>query len=74
MPERFLAANRLRTDPGGNVEVLEAFWNTGCDWADGEIAHPLLVHADLLRTGDDRNIDTARRIYDEQLAGLVRED
>jgi hypothetical protein len=74
MPGRFLAANRLRTDPRGNAEILEAFWDTKCDWTDAEIVHPLLVYADLLRTRDDRNLDTARRIYDEQLAGLVRED
>jgi|SRR5208337_297887 len=74
MPGRFLAAHRLRTDPGGNVEMLKAFWNTKCDWTDTEIVHPLLVYADLLRTRDDRNLETARRIYDEQLAGLVRED
>ena len=74
LPGRFLAANRLRTDPKGNVEILEAFWDTKCDWTDTEIVHPLLVYADLLATGDPRNLETARRIYDEQLAGLVRED
>jgi hypothetical protein len=74
LPGRFLAAHRLRTDPRGNVEILEAFWDTKCDWTNTEIVHPLLVYADLLATGDARNIETARRIYDEQLAGLVRED
>ncbi|MGD1100758.1 MAG: type IV toxin-antitoxin system AbiEi family antitoxin [Terriglobia bacterium] len=74
LPGRFLTANRLRTDARGNVEVLEAFWNTRCDWTNTEIVHPLLVYADLLATGGARNLDTARRIYDEQLAGLVRED
>ncbi len=74
LPGKFLAANRLRTDPRGNVEILKAFWDTKCDWTNPEIVHPLLVYADLLATGDARNIETARRIYDEQLAGLVRED
>ena len=74
LPGRFLAANRLRTDPKGNVEILKAFWDPKCDWTNTEIVHPLLVYADLLATGDARNIETARRIYDEQLAGLVRED
>jgi hypothetical protein len=74
LPGRFLAANRLRTDPRGNVEILKAFWDTKCDWTSPEIVHPLLVYADLLATGDTRNLETARRIYDEQLAGLVRED
>jgi hypothetical protein len=73
-PGRFLAGNRLRTDPRGNVEILKAFWDATCDWTNPEIAHPLLVYADLLATGDTRNLETARRIYDEQLAGLVRED
>jgi len=74
MPGRFLAANRLRTNPKGNVEILRTFWDTRCDWTDPEIVPPLLVYADLLATGDPRNLETARRIYDEQLAGLVRED
>jgi hypothetical protein len=74
LPGRFLAANRLRTDPKGNVEVLEAFWNPNCDWSDREVVHPLLVYADLLATGDPRNLEAAKRVYDEQLAELVRED
>jgi hypothetical protein len=73
-PGRFLAAHRLRTDPRGNVEILEAFWDMTGDWTNPEIVHPLLVYADLLATGDARNIEIARQIYDEQLAGLVRED
>jgi len=73
-PGRFLAANRLRTDAKGNVEILKAFWDTTCDWTNPEIVHPLLVYADLLAAGDTRNLETARQIYDEQLAGLVRED
>jgi len=72
-PGRFLAAHRLRTDPNGNVEILDAFWDTRCDWTDPEIVPPLLVYTDLLATGDPRNLETARRIFDEQLAGLVRE-
>ncbi len=74
LPGRFLAANRLHTDQRGNVEILKAFWDTKCDWTDTEIVHPLLVYADLLATGDPRNIETAKRIYDERLTGLVRED
>jgi hypothetical protein len=73
-PARLQAAHRLRPDPRGNVEILEAFWDMAVDWTNPEIVHPLLVYADLLATGDPRNIETARRIYDEQLAGLVRED
>ncbi len=74
LPGKFLATHRLRKDVRGNIEVLKAFWNTDCDWTDKEIVHPLLVYADLLATGDARNLGTARRLYDGQIAGLVRED
>jgi hypothetical protein len=73
-PARLQAAHRLGPDPRGDVEILKAFWDVAVDWTNPEIVHPLLVYADLLATGDARNIETARRIYDEQLAGLVRED
>jgi len=74
LPNKLLATHQLRKDPRGNVEVLKAFWNADCDWTDKEIVHPLLVYADLLVTGDARNIETARRLYDAQIARLVRED
>jgi hypothetical protein len=73
-PGRLLAANRLRKDPRGNIEVLKTFWNAECDWTDKEIVHPFLAYADLLATGDARNLEAARRLYDDQIAGLVRED
>jgi len=74
LPRGLLEANRLHADPKGNVELLKAFWDPTCDFTDPEIVPPLLVYADLLATGDPRNLETARRIYDGQLAGLVRED
>lgn len=74
LPGRLLAAHQLRKDVRGNIEVLKAFWNIDCDWVDREIVHPLLAYADLLATGDARNLETAKRLYDDHIAGLVRED
>jgi len=74
LPGKLLAAHQLRKDTRGNVEILKAFWNTDMDWTDKEIVHPLLVYADLLGTGDARNLETARRLYDAQIAQFVRED
>ena len=74
LPAKLLATYQLRTDPTGNVEVLKAFWDPACDWTDQEIVHPLLVYADLLATGDPRNLETAKRVYDDQVARFVRED
>ena len=38
------------------------------------IAPPLLVYADLMATGDDRNIETAGIIYDKYLVRPDRQD
>ena len=35
---------------------------------------PHLEYADLMRTNDTGNIEAAKMIYDEHLAGPVRED
>lgn len=74
LPGPFLAAHRLRKDARGNVEVLKTFWDAALDWTDKGIVHPILAYADLLRTGDARNLETARRLYDAQIARFVRED
>ena len=34
----------------------------------------LLIYADLLGTGDERNIETAEIIYERELAKFIRED
>ena len=73
-PAELLLTNKLKKDPDGDVEVLEAFWQIGYDWPHPELAPPLLIYADLLATGDARNIETARMIYEQELAGLIRED
>lgn len=63
-PERFIIDNRLRDDPGGDVEILAKFWNFEDNTAEKRTAPPLLVYADLLAMPDPRN---------QELAKLVRE-
>jgi hypothetical protein len=61
---------RLIKDPAGEVELREKFWRF--EWPEyPDLVPPLLIYADLLATADDRNIETARMIYDEHLAGLI---
>ncbi|MBL1276128.1 MAG: hypothetical protein COB30_008560 [Ectothiorhodospiraceae bacterium] len=38
------------------------------------VTHPVLVYADLIATGDPRNLEVAERIYDEHIAQHCRED
>lgn len=61
-----VAANRMRADQNGNVEILEAFWDfeTGVD---DDLVPPVLVYADLLATNDGRNAETARMIYEQRI-------
>ncbi len=58
---------RLRKDENGVVELREQFWQLKVGAIKKETVPPLLIYADLLATGDNRNIETAKIIYDEHL-------
>jgi len=70
----FLLRNRIRKDPQGDIEMLRMFWNFEIDWPHKNMVHPLLIYADLLATGEARNIETARILYEKELDRFVRED
>ena len=38
------------------------------------LCHPVLAYADLIATGDARNVEAARKLYDERIAQFSRED
>ena len=71
---RLILQNRLIRDPQGNIDLLEAFWGTGYNWHPFNLAHPILIYADLLATGDPRNIEPANLLYDQELQKFLRED
>lgn len=54
----------------GNVEILEKFWTAG---ELGNVAPPLVVYADLIATGDERNLETAQMVYERYLVELTKE-
>ncbi len=60
--------NLHQVSSGGNIEFVEPFLKTegarGC-------VHPLLVYADLICSSDDRNAETATRIYDRYLRRII---
>jgi hypothetical protein len=77
-PERFtiylrgegkplFASARMRLDPEGNTELLQAFWGFPEDPAHPDLVAPLLVYADLMATQDGRNLETARLLYEKYL-------
>lgn len=69
---RLLLQARLRPDEQGDVEILEAFWprSPALDWREQDVplVPPLLIYADLVSSGDSRNLTAAERIHDRYLA------
>jgi Uncharacterized protein conserved in bacteria len=70
----FLLANKLLSDPSGTIELLKKFWNFNDRWSDQGLVPPLLIYADLIAGRIDRNIETAKIIYDNEITRLIKED
>jgi hypothetical protein len=68
IPGKLIIENKLRKATAGDIEILKPFWKFYHEFIDLGIVPPLLVYADLMATGDDRNIETAGIIYDKYLA------
>ncbi len=57
----------LIPDINGNVEVYKKFWNFDDVTINEKTVPPLLIYADLINTGDNRNLETAKLIYERYL-------
>ena len=73
-PGRLLLLLKLKNDPVGNIELLKKFWNFNNDANNNNLVHPILIYADLLATGEDRNLETAKIIYEKEVIRYLRED
>jgi hypothetical protein len=62
-----LIQGRMRLAADGDVEILDAFWNPELDHTEQPLVPPLLVYADLMMTGDTRNLETAKILYEQYL-------
>lgn len=69
---QLLIENRLKKDPLGDVEILERFWKQAEAWQYNDLVHPVLIYADLLATGNQRNIETAKMIYEQHIVRLIK--
>jgi len=67
-----LIAHKLRKDPDGDVEVLRQFWKQDIVDPHQDTVHPILVYADLMATGNQRNLEAAKNIYERYIVQLVR--
>jgi hypothetical protein len=57
--------HRLRADPSGSLEILDAFWDFGNKSGHLTSAPSLLVYADLMRTREPRNLEAAALIREQ---------
>jgi len=73
-PGKLIIEKKLRKTTTGEIEILKPFWKFDHKLINLGIAPPLLIYADLMATGDDRNIETAEIIYDNYLAQPDRQD
>lgn len=56
----------------GTVQIARPFWAENTN-EQNDTVHPILVYADLVTTGDTRNIEVARKLYDEHITRLIRQ-
>jgi len=71
---KLVLKNKLKRHPDGNVEILNIFWNFENDRINRGLVHPILIYADLMATGDNRNIEVAGKIYDTAIVKYIKED
>ncbi len=64
--------HRLRADPRGNIEILDAFWKFRLVGIEPDVVPPLLVYADLMATLDPRNLEVAKRIREQYIDHAFR--
>lgn len=65
---RLVAEHKLRADPQGDIEILDAFWDFEDETPMPETVPPLLAYADLIATLDPRNLEAAKLIHERYLA------
>ena len=71
---QLLFDNKLKLDIAGDIEILGRFWKPVDMWKYDDLVHPILVYADLMATGNQRNLETAKMIYEQHIIQLIRED
>ncbi len=63
--ENIIKKYKLVPSPTGELELYEKFWNHPED--DQPYVHPILIYAQLMATGESRNIETAEIILNEHI-------
>lgn len=71
---KFLIDNRLKENENGNVEIYEYFWEYKLKNNQKTEVHPIIAYADLIATGNPRNIETAKIIYEKEIHRYIQQN
>lgn len=61
---------RIVPDAEGPIKIYKKFWTR--DEVNDKMVHPILIYADLITSGEPRNLEVAKRIYAELLESRFR--
>lgn len=70
----FLHQYQLRNALDGNIEILDTFWGFDDKQPASNMVPPLLIYADLIASGNPKNLEIAKLIYEKEVLALVEED
>lgn len=68
--QSLVARFRLQSDPAGEFEILDAFWNLPRSGSHARFVPPLLAYADLMVSLDPRNLEVAAIIREKMCADV----
>lgn len=79
LPELLREARLQKADGWGGantyqVHIYQRFWRKTTEYLDNGydeeqgLAHPILTYADLIATGETRNLETAKKLYEQHIA------
>jgi hypothetical protein len=73
-PEKYrdvVIENKLRKDVNGNIEFFKRFWRVDLNNEFDDIVNPILIYADLINTGNQRVLETAKIIHEKYIDGYI---
>ncbi|MBL1213194.1 MAG: hypothetical protein HND52_07555 [Ignavibacteriae bacterium] len=68
----FILTNGLKKNKYGNILLHRKFWNFDDDNSQYNLVPDMLIYADLISSGDPRNIETANIIYETRIIEYLR--
>lgn len=69
-----LLKNRLKKNMNGEVELYKMFWDPAALPGYQGLVNPILTYADLMATANQRDIETAKVIYEQYVIRSIGED